>query len=80
MEQMTVLEFTDTELNVLNQIVRQHKVEVTNEDLVLLMMGKRTTPLVDLTVKVGTAFEKRAAEIAANPPVVEPVAETVVEA
>lgn len=60
---MTSLSFSDNELGVLNDIIRQHKVTVTNEDLVLLMMGKRSTPLVDLTVKIATAFEKRAGEL-----------------
>ena len=60
---MTSLSFSDNELAVLNDIIRQHKVTVTNEDLVLLMMGKRSTPLVELTVKIGTAFEKRANEL-----------------
>ena len=60
---MTSLSFSDNELGVLNDIIRQHKVTVTNEDLVLLMMGKRSTPLVDLTVKIGTAFENRANEL-----------------
>lgn len=60
---MTSLSFSDAELGALNDIIRQHKVTVTNEDLVLLLMGKRTTPLVDLTVKIGTAYEKRAGEL-----------------
>ncbi len=60
---MTSLSFSDNELGVLNDIIRQHKVTVTNEDLVLLMMGKRSTPLVDLTVKIATAFEKRAVDL-----------------
>lgn len=65
MESKTVLEFSDVELNILNDIIRGHKVTISNEELTLLMMGKRTTPLVDLTVKIGSAFEKRNAELQA---------------
>lgn len=66
----TTIEFTDQELAALNEIARKHQLTITNEDLVLVMMGKRTTPLVSLTVKIATAFENRQKELeAANPPV-----------
>ena len=64
---ITNLGFSDEELRVLNELVRTHKVTISNEDLVLLMMGKRTTPLVDLTVKIGQAFERRQMELAGSP-------------
>ena len=64
-EKKNTLEFSDNELNILNDIIRQHKVQLTNEELVLLAMGKRTTPLIDLTVKIGSAWERRAAELQA---------------
>lgn len=62
-EKVNVLEFSDNELNILNDIIRQHKVQVTNEELVLLAMGKRATPLIDLTVKIGSAWERRTNEL-----------------
>lgn len=66
-EKINVIEVTDNELNILNDIIRQHKVQVTNEELVLLAMGKRSTPLIELTVKIGSAWERRMNE-AQNPP------------
>ena len=63
MNHITQLEFSDEELNILNDLVRQHKVTISNEDLVLLMMGKKSTPIVSLTVKIGQAFEKRVDEL-----------------
>lgn len=70
------LEFSDNELSVLNDIIRQHKVQLTNEELVLLAMGKRSTPLIDLTVKIGTAWERRAAELQAPPVEAQPAPPT----
>lgn len=72
---LTNLSFTDAELGILNDIVRQHKVTVSNEELVLLLMGKRSTPLVDLTVKVGSAWEKRSAELQTEAGTEKPAAE-----
>ena len=67
-EKKNVLELSDNELGVLNDIIRQHRVQVSNEDLVLLAMGKRSTPLVDLTLKIGTAWERRQSELQNPPP------------
>ena len=61
-ETITSLDFNDEQLTILNQIVREHKVNVSNEDLVLIALGRRKSPLIDLTIKVATAWEKRKSE------------------
>ena len=77
-DKKNVLEFSDTELNILNDIIRQHKIQITNEELVLLSMGKRSTPLIDLTLKIGSAWETRSVELQ-NPQAAAPATATPVE-
>ena len=69
-EKITSISFTDSELAVLNEVVRKHQVTLPSEDLVLLLMGKKTSPLPSVVIKVATEFEKRQAELQAaqNPP------------
>lgn len=62
-ESLNTLSFTDQELNILNDIIRQHKVTLTNEELTLLVTGKRSTPLAELTLKIAIAWEQRAAAL-----------------
>ena len=62
-ERITTISFTDGELAVLNEVVRKHQVTIPSEDLVLLMLGKKTSPLPSVVIKVATEFEKRQAEL-----------------
>lgn len=82
MEPVHTLELNDQELAAMNDIVRKHQLNITAEDLVLVMMGKRTTPVVGLTIKVGQLFEKRAVELndAANAAAAQKQAEIAAEA
>lgn len=60
---ITTLSFTDSELLILNDMVRKHQVTLPSEDLVLLLMGKKSSPLPSVVIKVATEFEKRQAEL-----------------
>lgn len=62
-EKLTSISFTDAELFVLNDMVRKHQVSLPSEDLVLLLMGKKTSPLPTVVLKVATEFEKRQEEL-----------------
>lgn len=62
-EHITPIEVSDTELALLNEIVRKYQVTLPSEDLVLLLMGKKTSPLPPLVIKIATAFESRQAEL-----------------
>lgn len=62
-EKITQISFSDSELVILNDIVRKHQVTLPSEDLVLLLMGKKTSPLPSLVIKIATEFEKRQAEL-----------------
>ena len=53
---MTEISFTSQELHILNDIVRQHKITISNEDLAMLVVGKRSTPYIDLTLKIQEAL------------------------
>lgn len=64
---INTLQFSDEQLVVLNQIVREHKITLSNEELALVAMGKRTSPLISLVVLVASAFEKRQQELQAPP-------------
>jgi hypothetical protein len=64
-EKITTISFTDSELAVLNEVVRKHQVTLPSEDLVLLLMGKKNSPLPSVVIKVATEFEKRQAELRA---------------
>ena len=63
---MTPITFTDQELSILNDIVRQNKISLTQEDLVMLVSGKKTSPITDLTVKIAQAWDIRQQEIKQN--------------
>ncbi|MCI4437290.1 MAG: hypothetical protein JHC33_10835 [Ignisphaera sp.] len=65
-EKITSISFTDSELAVLNEVVRKHQVTLPSEDLVLLLMGKKSSPLPSVVIKVATEFEKRQAELQAG--------------
>ena len=60
---ITILQLTDDQLNVLNQIVREHKITLSNEELAWVALGKRKSPLIDLLINVATVWEKRKAEV-----------------
>lgn len=62
-EKITTISVTDSELAILNEIVRKHQITIPSEDLVLLLMGKKSSPLPSLVIKIATAFEKRSAEV-----------------
>ena len=64
---MTPLLFTDQELSMLSDIVRQNKITLTQEDLVMLIVGKKSSPITDLTLKVVQAWEAR--QVALKQPV-----------
>ena len=60
---MTNIEFTDTELSILADIVKQHKITISNDDLTSLVTGRRSTPYIDLTLKVTQALITRQQEL-----------------
>ena len=60
---MVTLELTDSELGILCDIVRQHKITITNDDLVMLITGKKATPLAELTMKLIHSLSTRQKEL-----------------
>ena len=60
---MNTLTFTDEQLKLLNDIIRQHEIKVSCEQLTLIKMGKLNAPITDLTALIGMAWEKRQAEL-----------------
>ena len=61
------LVFTDEELKVLNDLVRQSKVTASTEELLMIKFGKSNSPLLDVVFKIGSAWETRMAELNTPP-------------
>jgi hypothetical protein len=59
---------TDQELEVLNNIIRTTKLDLTAEQTLMIRMGKQNHPVLDLTFKIAAAWEQRMAELQAQPP------------
>ena len=76
---MNTLLLNDDELKVLNDIVRQSKVTASAEELLLIKLGRSSSPLLDVVFKVGVQWENRMNEIntAANAEPAEEVSEEV---
>lgn len=58
-----VIELTDEELKVLNDVLRNTKVTFSSEEALMIKLGKASNPVLDLTFKVAVIFEDRAAAI-----------------
>ena len=63
----TVVEFTDEELKVLNDVLRGTKVTYSNEEVLMIAMGKAKSPLLELTNKIAVLFEQRVKKIQEAP-------------
>lgn len=61
------LTFTDAELKALNDMARQSKVTATAEELLLIKLGRSSSPLLDAVWTIAVAWETRFNEIQ-NPP------------
>ena len=59
----TNIEFTDEELKVLNDVLRNTKVTFSSEEALMIKLGKANNPVLDLTFKVALVFEARANEL-----------------
>ena len=67
---VNTIELTDEELKALNEMARQSKVTATAEELLLIKLGRSSSPLLDCVFKVAVAYENRLAEINNPKPVV----------
>ena len=57
------LKLTDQELKILYEIVKQHKITLTLDDLTKLTNGETFTPLISLTQKLVEVIETRQKEL-----------------
>ena len=55
----TNIEFSDEELKLLNDVLRGTKVTFSNEEALLIKLGRANSPMLDLTHKVALLFEAR---------------------
>jgi len=55
----TTIDFTDDELKLLNDVFRGTKVTYSNEEMLLIAMGKAKSPMLDLTHRIASIFEQR---------------------
>ena len=63
MEPINTLQLTDQELEMLSSIIRGFKMELTSEDTLLIALGKKKLPVLELTLKVAQAWEQRLQEL-----------------
>jgi len=56
------LEVSETELKIINDVMRQHKLNVTTEEVLLFSMGKAPSPLLSLVLRIASMYEKHMAE------------------
>jgi len=66
MEPINNLQLTDQELDVLSNILRNYKLDLTSEQTLLVAMGKQKHPVLELTVKVSQLLEARVNELKAQ--------------
>ena len=59
----TTIDFTDEELKVLNDVLRQTKVTFTSEEALLMKLGRASNNLLDLTHKIAVLYEQRLVEV-----------------
>lgn len=64
---MTAISFTDEELKVLNDVLRTTKLTFSSEEALLIKLGRANNPVLELTLKVASIYEQRAAELAKGP-------------
>ncbi len=64
----TTIEFTDEELKILNDVFRGTKVTYSNEEMLLIAMGKAKSPMLDLTHRLASLFEQRVKQIQETAP------------
>ena len=58
------LKLTDEQLNYLNILVRQSKVEMSSEEAVLVALGRKEMPMsMRITLLVGSLWEERMREL-----------------
>lgn len=58
------LKLTDEQLNYLNTLVRQSKVEMSSEEAVLVALGRKEMPMsMRITLLVGSLWEERMREL-----------------
>lgn len=57
-ELMHSLEFTDAELTALNKVVREHKVNISLEEIALVQMGQTQSPFLTALFKIAGEWEK----------------------
>ena len=58
------LKLTDEQLNYLNTLVRQSKVEMSSEEAVLVALGRKDMPMsMRITLLVGSLWEERMREL-----------------
>lgn len=58
------LKLTDEQLNYLNTLVRQSKVEMSSEEAVLVALGRKDMPMsMRITLVVGSLWEERMREL-----------------
>lgn len=62
-EHVNIIEVTDSELKALNDMVRSSKVTATTEEILLIRLGRSSSPVLDVTLKVGSLYENRMREI-----------------
>jgi hypothetical protein len=63
----TNVDFTDEELRVLNDVLRQTKITFSSEDALLMKLGRATHPILDLTHRIAVIFDNRVAESKKEP-------------
>ena len=62
-QHLNTINLSDTELKALSEMVRQSKLTVTAEELVLVKLGRHDSPIIDVTFKVASAWEIRQNEL-----------------
>jgi len=67
-QKVTTIEFSDDELKVLNDVLRNTKVTFSSEEALLIKLGRASNPVLDLTHKVALIFERRVSEIQKETP------------
>jgi hypothetical protein len=63
MEYLNPLMLTDKELEMLSSMIRSFKLDLSTEEALLIQLGKKKHPVLDLTYKIAVCWEDRLAAL-----------------